>query len=1152
MLSDEAGNIWLCNIQGPVQDTYNVWRNGKIVQKLQIPRADRNTFLFSDKPGSVYAWTVSGLQHLVADGPTFDRYRVVRLYPIEGISGQSLSRGYSKHGYLVALTASEARSVLYYYLHLVKLPDSAELHDCLPTTDVSIPASSSGANTSKNVVCNPPGSLTLRGSKLYGMSGYGGVANRGTVFRIPVEGGDPEIFVSFDVANGAHPWGSLTLKDATLYGMTSAGGTHNKGTVFSLSIENGMLKTLASFDGKNGADPWGSLTLSADGTVLYGMTQHGGSKNLGTVFSIPLEGGSPTVLASFEGSNGAQPLGSLTISGSTLYGATGHGGASGQGTIFSIPTGGGPITVLASFNGRNGNAPMGSLTLCGSTLYGTTWLGGVRDKGTVFGVPANGGNITVLASFAGRYGERSTGSLTLSNLTLYGMTDEGGANNKGTVFSIPAAGGTLTPLISFTARDRIHHGSTLALAPDGSTLFGMTTHDGRNIPGTVFAMPTHTRPTRERDIAEFIKPVLSNWQTDVERLKRAIRETVKPKPVERLPSNTDVEALFRWSTPVNGLAARIEYIWQDMVFLVRLKNVSDQPLVVPTANSPNIEIARVFDAYTQQGSSPWRRMAVSAPWDDEPRELRGQDSRTGVPRKSPDQKQGASEQQSADRPMVTLQPGEDCIAMVIGYDMGDAVELKNVKVVLQQPDERIAGHWSGVLETPPRSMHLSANQSIDLRGTLPFPFHFPPISYDYLTSASLSSPQAHGLNQPLLDMLAIYGPDGVRTEFARRMRAERTMPMKLLLASVAAAAGSEDAAMLFLNTMKKTDRRAVVALHHALWLTYCICVNQTPGGQKGQPPAWLEELFLAILSDHRAVTGLEDTDSRKDISVTVSFCATERLVSALGESRCQKAVPLLVERVKRREADWYTFQALGAIGDDRAVPALIEGVKWAWFDDQLYDQAVHLLAKLKARDAVPTLLQDIAYPATIEALGEIGDPRATPALREIVAAKGRIVQDGKTITPKLDAERLHAARVALTYLAPKDTVVQLAKMLDDPTLDRKHRYDVVLRLGQRPDAQAVPYLVKVIKTDSDYYVIDLAIGVLAEMKSRAAIEGLIECLDVTFKPQDLGKGEHVTAATCRNRIAGSLERITGQSFGGDKQKWLRWWKEVGSKQTGLK
>ena len=59
-----------------------------------------------------------------------------------------------------------------------------------------------------------------------------------------------------------------------------------------------------SFNGTNGANPGGSLTLSANGSTLYGMTPYGGADGDGNIFSIPVTGGTPTTLFSFNGTNG--------------------------------------------------------------------------------------------------------------------------------------------------------------------------------------------------------------------------------------------------------------------------------------------------------------------------------------------------------------------------------------------------------------------------------------------------------------------------------------------------------------------------------------------------------------------------------------------------------------------------------------------------------------------------------------------------------------------------------------------------------------------------------------------------------------------------------------------------------------------------------
>jgi hypothetical protein len=47
---------------------------------------------------------------------------------------------------------------------------------------------------------------------------------------------------------------------------------------------------------------------------------------------------------------------------------------------------------------------------------------------------------------------------------------------------------------------------------------------------------------------------------DEERLRRVIKETVLPKQATKKPLPPEVAATLNWSQPVNGLAARIEYL----------------------------------------------------------------------------------------------------------------------------------------------------------------------------------------------------------------------------------------------------------------------------------------------------------------------------------------------------------------------------------------------------------------------------------------------------------------------------------------------------------------------------------------------------------------------------------------------------------------
>jgi len=298
---------------------------------------------------------------------------------------------------------------------------------------------------------------------------------------------------SFTGAEGSKPEGSLTLSadGSTFYGMTETGGANNDGAIFSIPVAGGSPTILASLDGADGANPWGSLTLSADGTTLYGMSYGGGAKNEGAIFSIAVTGGAPTVLASLSTSAGFDAYGSLTLSadGSTLYGMTQNGGPYNTGVVFSIPATGGALTTLSSFSfsPTAPQQPQGSLDLIGNTLYGLTADGGADKTGAVFSISAAGGPITTLGSFTDNYPSWPDGNLTLVGSTFYGLARLGGANDDGVIFSMPMSGGPITYLASFDGANGAYPFGSLTLV--GSTLYGMTQSGGAYGDGVIFSIP---------------------------------------------------------------------------------------------------------------------------------------------------------------------------------------------------------------------------------------------------------------------------------------------------------------------------------------------------------------------------------------------------------------------------------------------------------------------------------------------------------------------------------------------------------------------------------------------------------------------------------------------------------------------------------------
>jgi len=113
----------------------------------------------------------------------------------------------------------------------------------------------------------------------------GGSSGVGTVFKM-TRAGSLSNLASFNNTNGANPRGVLLQgADGNFYGTTESGGTIGFGSIFKMT-PGGTITTLFSFDPVAGGDlPVAGLILGADG-LLYGTTQSGGAKAVGTIYSL--------------------------------------------------------------------------------------------------------------------------------------------------------------------------------------------------------------------------------------------------------------------------------------------------------------------------------------------------------------------------------------------------------------------------------------------------------------------------------------------------------------------------------------------------------------------------------------------------------------------------------------------------------------------------------------------------------------------------------------------------------------------------------------------------------------------------------------------------------------------------------------------------
>jgi uncharacterized repeat protein (TIGR03803 family) len=345
-------------------------------------------------------------------------------------------------------------------------------------------------------------------SMLYGTTPFGGIYNRGTVFRLCADGSDFAILhsLAYSQAEEGTQLSAALVEGigGALYGTASAGGPSNAGTVFMLNKDGTGFTVLHGFTGyltKDGASPLAPLVRAGDGT-LFGTAYadfSGGGRNGGAIFKLNANGDGYANLFGFGfAGDGLGPGGDL-IEGSdgALYGTTSGGGPYGVGTVFKLNKDGSGYSALHNFNGSDGRWTYNGL-LEGSDgmLYGSTYAGGEARAGTIFKLKKDGGSFSVIRTFTTNTGDGTQpfGSLREgSDGALYGTTVYGGTlsgfNGSGTMFKLNKDGSGFVLLHVFPSIFYDYDGSnpygSLLKGTDGA-FYGTTYRGGSYGHGIVF------------------------------------------------------------------------------------------------------------------------------------------------------------------------------------------------------------------------------------------------------------------------------------------------------------------------------------------------------------------------------------------------------------------------------------------------------------------------------------------------------------------------------------------------------------------------------------------------------------------------------------------------------------------------------------------
>jgi uncharacterized repeat protein (TIGR03803 family) len=329
---------------------------------------------------------------------------------------------------------------------------------------------------------------------LWGTTYAGGSNSEGTIYKVAAGTNTITTILNFNGTDGSAPWGDMIADSSgNIYGTTAGGGQYGDGTVYKIAAGTNSVTTVASFNGTDGANPADGLVLDSSGN-LWGTTANNGANGDGTVYEIASGSSTISLVASFSSTTGTNSFGGLLVDSSgNVYGTTKLGGSGADGAVFEIPSGSGSINVLASFTSSSGYEPYGGLVRDSSgNLYGTTITGGANGDGTVFELVSGGNTITPLASFNGTNGSGPRDALIMdSSGNLYGTTYGGGASSDGTAFEVAHGSGTITTLASFNGTNGNAPWGKLTMDSNGN-LYGATWSGGTNSDGNVFELTPHT------------------------------------------------------------------------------------------------------------------------------------------------------------------------------------------------------------------------------------------------------------------------------------------------------------------------------------------------------------------------------------------------------------------------------------------------------------------------------------------------------------------------------------------------------------------------------------------------------------------------------------------------------------------------------------
>lgn len=281
---------------------------------------------------------------------------------------------------------------------------------------------------------------------------------------------------------------TVNAQSCKLWGVTEYGGTNNIGTIYTTDGSGNNQNTFHDFGRNPGKTPLYGKLCEVNGK-FYGLTHEGGIGENGILFEYdPLTATYTKKIEFSEVGTGRFPDGTLlNASNGNLYGVCSQGGVNDMGTLFEYNISSNTLIKKIDFDGTNGSYPYGALIQAtNGKLYGTTYQGGIDDFGTLFEYNITTSTLTVRNEFNGIDGAYVSGGVVQrSNGKLYGLTESGGFDDFGVLYEYDPATFSYSVKFDFDGNNGAYPEGALMIASNGK-LYGTASGGGTTFDGVIF------------------------------------------------------------------------------------------------------------------------------------------------------------------------------------------------------------------------------------------------------------------------------------------------------------------------------------------------------------------------------------------------------------------------------------------------------------------------------------------------------------------------------------------------------------------------------------------------------------------------------------------------------------------------------------------